>query len=68
MRKLQIQTGCLVMAIPHFSSISSVVDTNLLTQVDNGVSKKELPKTRRLLLPSLQMKPCGARNRSGNVF
>ena len=35
-------------------------------QVKNSVSKKDPSKTRRSLLPSLEIKPCGARYRSGN--
>ena len=37
-------------------------------KVENGVSKKDLSKTRRSLLPSLQIKPCGVRCRSGESF
>ena len=34
-------------------------------QVENGVSKKDLSKTRQSLLPSLQIRPCSVRHRSG---
>ena len=56
------------MAVPQCSSISSVFDANLLKQVENGISKKDPSKTRRSVLPSLQIKPCGERHRSWKNF
>ena len=54
------------MAVPQCSSISSDVDENWLMQVDDGVSKKDLSKTRQSVLPSLQINPCELRYKSGN--
>ena len=34
-------------------------------QVDNSVSRKDMLNTRRYFLPSLKMRPCGMRHKSG---
>ena len=51
---------------PQQNSISSFVEANLLTQVDKGVSKNVLSKSRRSFSPSLKIRPYGVRSMSGN--
>ena len=56
---------CLVMAYPQCSSIVSVVEAKFLMQVDNGISRKDPSNKRQSFFPSLQIKPCGIRFKSG---
>ena len=44
---LHFRTKYLAMAEPFWSYVSSFVEDILLTLAEKGVSKKELPKTRR---------------------
>ena len=46
-----------------------MVEANCLMQVVTGLSRKYLSNARRLFFPSLQIKPCGVRYKSGkNLF
>ena len=56
------------MTVPQRSSISSDVDANWLMHVDNVVSKEDSSKSRRSLLPSLQIKPFRVRHMSGKNY
>ena len=51
------------MADPQCSSISSVVEANWFMQEENGVSKKYPSNKRWSFFPSLQIRPCGERQK-----